>query len=79
MRQQHRLSRDTIFRAEEQLERIKSEYLREHGWVHTCELPGSVWLWAKVLPDKGTVYLDLDQALHMTYVCEARGREISGT
>ena len=71
MSPQHGLSRDTIFRAEEQAERIKAEYLRERGWVHTCDLPGSVWLWTKALPDKGTVYLNMDQALHMEYVLHA--------
>lgn len=26
-----------------------NSYLRDNGWKHTCDTPGSVWLWQKLI------------------------------
>ena len=36
-----------IDRAREKLEDMEDNYLRERGWKHSCENPGSQWLWEK--------------------------------
>ena len=34
--------------AVDRLQALKKRYLEEHGWVYTCDTPGSIWLWKKV-------------------------------
>lgn len=50
---------------------LQEQYLREHGWVYTCETPGAYWLWRKlyredVLIAPLTMALCLEQG-----ICEA--------
>lgn len=36
-----------IREAECRVEHLKDRYLQERGWKHTCDCPGSIWLWVK--------------------------------
>lgn len=56
----------------EQLGFRESAWLRAKGWEHTCETPGSFWLWRKVLeaphargknPPGTVILVDQDMAL----------------
>jgi len=40
----------------DECENIGNTILRSAGWEHTCQTPGSLWLWKKdgFLVDKGT-------------------------
>lgn len=49
--------------AKEELEDKNRGFLRALGWVYTCELPGSIWIWKKDLGDGKTIYMPLDNAV----------------
>jgi hypothetical protein len=51
--------------AEENLERLKSAFLRERGWGHTCDTPGCHWLWQFTLPDGRIILTTTDSAVAM--------------
>ncbi len=36
--------------AENELERVRHEYLRATGWTYTSDTPGCLWLWQKEAP-----------------------------
>ncbi len=38
-----------VLHAREMLEFGVDAFLRERGWSQTCELPGSLWLWGRVI------------------------------
>lgn len=40
-------------------------FLRERGWKHTCNTPGSFWLWEKMLPDGRMILAARGQAIDM--------------
>jgi hypothetical protein len=52
-----------IAEADERREALEEAYLRERGWKQTCETPGSIWAWTKVLPDGRVVLVGRTQAL----------------
>lgn len=34
---------------QQKLSEATEQYLRSRGWHHTCQTPGSLWLWEKYL------------------------------
>lgn len=38
---------DDFESARQEIEWAENKYLKEHGWVHTSDSPGCIWLWAK--------------------------------
>jgi hypothetical protein len=43
---------EEIDNAEEALEDLKQQYLRQKGWECKCDNPGAIWLWCKTLNGK---------------------------
>jgi hypothetical protein len=42
---------DKVQQAEDAFESAQSKLLRATGWAFKCDLPGSLWLWQKTMPD----------------------------
>ena len=58
-----RRTQDALQALREQLEHAEYRYLEQRGWKHTCQTPGSYWMWEKKLPDGRTAILHQDSAL----------------
>src|SRR5688572_10782044 len=56
--------------AQSQAEELEDAYLRERGWQHTCDTPGSLWVWSKTLPDGRVILTSKTQALAFASVME---------
>ena len=41
------VARNRMYRLGLELDKAKSEVLKEYGWEHTCSTPGSIWLWRR--------------------------------
>lgn len=55
---------DTINFEREQLGYQEEGWLRKHGWNHTSNTPGTLWLWVKEI--KGVMYcVEKNTALHI--------------
>ena len=52
-----------IAEAQSQTEDLEDAYLRERGWQHTCDTPGSLWVWSKTLPDGRVILTSKTEAL----------------
>ena len=52
-----------IAEAQSHAEDLEDAYLRERGWEHTCNTPGSLWVWSKTLPDGRVILTSKTQAL----------------
>ena len=50
---------------EDTLDEAKNTYLRQSGWEHKCNYPGSLWLWEKTLPDGRVIVVCADDAIYM--------------
>lgn len=69
-----------IRRLEEELGAEKEAYLRRAGWVHTCAVPGSYWLWTKKITHNmggGSVVaydalVNTDTAVHLQEAMDAQ-------
>jgi len=48
----------------------KEAFLRARGWKHTCEAPGSYWLWQRTWNDR-VILVDRDTAMNMEAYFEA--------
>jgi len=59
-----------IAEAQSQTEELEDAYLRERGWQHTCDTPGSLWVWSKTLPDGRVILTSKTQALAFASVME---------
>ncbi|KKM99279.1 hypothetical protein LCGC14_1149540 [marine sediment metagenome] len=55
------------------LDKARSAFLSACGWEYTSELPGSYWLWSKLLPDGRVVHLDTYDAISVAEVMEEVG------
>jgi hypothetical protein len=66
-----------------ELERLREEvgfaeerYLRSHGWEHTSDTPGCLWLWKKTTPNGETLLVETGTAISMqAHSCAIRGNE----
>jgi hypothetical protein len=56
---------EELFRLAQELESAQTKYLNDNGWVYTCEVPGSFWLWSKKLDDGRVILVQKDDALKM--------------
>ncbi len=52
-----------IIKARHKLDYESDKYLRENGWTHTCDTPGSYWLWSKELEDGRTMLVEKGMAI----------------
>jgi hypothetical protein len=43
---------EDLERLESELDTVRSRLLESYGWEYTCQTPGSVWLWQKVVDGK---------------------------
>ena len=59
------VTRNDIHDMECTLESATFDYLRNMGWKHTCNTPGSYWLWEKKLGDGRIILVSADYALNM--------------
>ena len=58
------ITADDISEAEDALQLLKEDYLRQHGWVTSSANPRCVWLWMNTI--NGVNYmLSLSQAVSM--------------
>lgn len=46
------ITRNTVTSAMRQATDAREDYLRARGWKHTCETPGSYWLWEKRIDER---------------------------
>jgi len=56
---------DQIDDAETHITSAKEALLRRRSWAHTCNVPGSLWMWTKVFPEYGMVMGNTEQAYKM--------------
>ncbi|OCS48827.1 hypothetical protein [Ralstonia pickettii] len=54
-----------LFAARDAVEAARYVFLVAAGWEHTCDTPGSHWLWQKALPDGRTVLVSAETAVNM--------------
>jgi hypothetical protein len=57
--------RDNIAMKRQELDWEEEAHLRKKGWSHTCDVPGSFWLWSKVLKTGRTILVDRSLALRI--------------
>ncbi len=73
------MSRPTVFDAvrfeRDQLDAREAEGLRRKGWKHTCNVPGSYWLWEKTLRDGRTVLVEQKLAVGIQEAADFLGAE----
>jgi hypothetical protein len=54
------------------LHQLQEKFLRDHGWVTSCDFPDSCWRWVKVFGDK-TFVMSFTEAYSLeSYIEEAR-------
>ena len=63
-----------IERAKEEVESLKSQYLRAHGWKETCSVPGGYWVWEREIRGK-TYVMQSDLAASITRSMEILGEK----
>ena len=49
----------------EDIEIETRRFLESCGWRYTCDVPGSLWLYVKELPDGRTAMVNHNTALHI--------------
>ena len=62
--------------AQNELQFTQERYLRSHGWEHTSDTPGCLWLWRKKTPKGEFLLVDTSTAISMqSHSCAIRGNE----
>ncbi len=56
---------DSVRSREEDIEIDTRRFLEKCGWKHTCNTPGSLWLYEKALPDGRVAIVGRSTALHI--------------
>lgn len=56
---------EEIAESKQEHELLREKYLRQHKWDHVCNVPGSLWLWSKELPDGRVALVSESNAIDM--------------
>lgn len=56
---------DDVELAKQEADRIASVYLEQNGWKYSCDFPGAIWLYSKMMADGSTVATDRRTAVYI--------------